>query len=369
MPQRKLKVLIVDDSAAVRTAFSAIIQADPGLELFGVAIDPYQAAERMRLELPDVVLLDLELPKMDGLTFLKKIMAQRPLPVVVCSSHTESGSQAAIKALEAGAAEVLAKPSLSTLVARAEAAIRIGEALRAAVTSSKFGVGRKLVPILTPGEKLTADAILPSLPPRKVPLTQPIVAIGASTGGTEALLDVLSSLSETAPAIAIVQHMPEHFTLAFAKRLNSICRIEVREAKDGDTMAAGLALIAPGNHHMMLRRSGTTYRVEIVDGPYVSRHRPSVDVLFRSTAQAAGANALGVILTGMGDDGAAGMAEMHAAGARTLAQDEATSVVWGMPREAIEAGGVDKVLPLGRIAIELVTHGSAVGADNSRRLL
>lgn len=358
MPQQELSVLIVDDSSAVRAAFSAIIKADQGLALFGTAGDPFQAVDLMRSSLPDVILLDLELPKMDGLAFLKRIMAQRPLPVVVCSSHTDAGSQSAMKALDLGAAEVLTKPRLDTPVARAEAAVRIGDALRAAVASQTRV--RKRVSVFSPGEKLTADVILPALPPRTVPPTEPIVAIGASTGGTGALQTILTALPATAPAIAIVQHMPEHFTRAFAQRLDSLCQIEVREAVDGDVLHAGLALIAPGNHHMILRRHGSQYRVGIVEGPYVGRHRPSVDVLFRSTAQAAGRNALGIILTGMGDDGAACMAELHAAGARTLAQDEATSVVYGMPREAVAAGGVSAVLPLERFATEIEAHGASL---------
>lgn len=358
MSQPQLSVLIVDDSAAVRAAFSAIIKADQGLALFGTAGDPFQAADLMRSGLPDVILLDLELPKMDGLAFLKRIMVQRPLPVVVCSSHTDSGSRSAMKALDLGAAEVLTKPRLDTPVARAEAAVRIGDALRAAVASR--AVARKRVPVFSPGEKLTADVVLPAVPPRPVPPTEPIVAIGASTGGTGALQSILTALPKTAPAIAIVQHMPEHFTRAFAQRLDSLCQVEVREAVDGDTLHAGLVLIAPGNHHMLLRRHGSQYRVGIVEGPYVGRHRPSVDVLFRSTAQAAGRNALGIILTGMGDDGAACMVEMHAAGARTLAQDEASCIVYGMPREAVAAGGVDSVLPLGRFASEIEAHGASL---------
>ena len=351
MSQQHLSVLIVDDSAAVRAALSSIVKSDPGLTLFGLAGDPFQAVDLMRSGLPDVILLDLELPKMDGLAFLKRIMAQCPLPVVVCSSHTESGSKSAMKALDLGAAEVLSKPRLDTPVARAEAAVRIGDALRAAVSSQPLQ--KKRVAAMSLGEKLTADVILPALPPRSAPQTEPIVAIGASTGGTNALQAILTALPETSPAIVIVQHMPEHFTRAFAQRLDSLCQIEVREAVDGDAPRKGLALIAPGNHHMLLRRQGTQYRVGITDGPYVGRHRPSVDVLFRSTAQAAGRNALGIILTGMGDDGAACMVEMHAAGARTLAQDEATSVVFGMPKEAIAAGGVDSVVPLQRFASEI----------------
>lgn len=365
MQKPGLSVLVVDDSAAVRSAFSAIIRADPGLSLFGTAGDPFQAADLMRSALPDVVLLDLELPRMDGLTFLKRIMAQRPLPVVVCSSHTEAGSQSAMKALDSGAAEVLAKPRLDTPTARSEAAMRIGDALRAAVSSR--APGRKQVSLFAPGEKLTADAILPPMPSRGIPRTDPVVVIGASTGGTHALEKVLTALPASAPAIAIVQHMPEHFTRAFAQRLDGLCRISVREAADGDVLRPGLALIAPGNHHMLLRRQAGTYHVTIAEGPYVCRHRPSVDVLFRSAAQAAGANALGIILTGMGDDGAACLAEMRAAGARTLAQDEETSVVYGMPKEAVAAGGVDRVLPLGSIAPEIEAHGQVAAAPARAR--
>jgi two-component system chemotaxis response regulator CheB len=363
MQKSGFSVLVVDDSSAVRSAFSAIIKADPGLTLFGKAADPFQAVDLMRESLPDVILLDLELPKMDGLTFLKRIMSQRPLPVVVCSSHTEAGSQSAMKALELGAAEVFAKPRLDSPAARTEAAMRIGDALRAAVTSRS--PGRRAI-AMSPGEKLTADAVLPRLPPRPVPQTEPIVVIGASTGGTQALQQILVDLSPTAPAIAITQHMPEHFTRAFAQRLDALCRIDVREASEGDLLRPGLALIAPGNHHMLLRRQGGSYRVSIVDGPCVSRHRPSVDVLFRSAAQSAGANALGIILTGMGDDGAACMAELRARGARTLAQNEETCVVFGMPREAHAAGGVDRMLPLDNFAREIEAHGLNGASTASR---
>tara|TARA_R110000850_G_scaffold148481_1_gene270730 strand:+ start:282 stop:1388 length:1107 start_codon:yes stop_codon:yes gene_type:complete len=360
MPNREINVLVVDDSATVRSAFSSIIRSDPGLKLFGTAADPFIAVNRMKSGLPDVILLDLELPNMDGLTFLKKIMAQRPMPVVVCSSYTEAGSQGALKALDLGAAEVLAKPHLDSQLARAEAAMLIGDALRAAVSSYKDLSGRKPVSLFSPGEKFTADVILPYRKPKQVPSTLPIVAIGASTGGTEALREVLTALTESAPAIAVVQHMPQDFTRAFASRLNSLCQINVREAQDGDMMMQGTALIAPGNKHLMLRRSGTSYRVDIVEGSYVSRHRPSVDVLFRSVAQAAGGNALGIIMTGMGDDGAAGMAEMQAAGARTLAQDEASSVVWGMPGSAVQAGGVDRIVALTKVFKEIESHGAAL---------
>ncbi|SOC15996.1 two-component system chemotaxis response regulator CheB [Rhodobacter sp. JA431] len=357
MSAAPLNVLIVDDSAAIRSAFASIVREDPGLSLMGAAADPYEAAKMMRDTLPDVMLLDLELPKMDGLTFLRKIMSQRPLPVVVCSSHTESGSQAMIKALESGAAEVLAKPRFDSPEARREAAIRLGDALRAAVAARK---GRKMRPdALSPGEKFTADVILPYREPVAVPQTAPLIAIGASTGGTEALREVLTALPADAPGIVIVQHMPEAFTGAFARRLDGLCQITVKEAETGDTVAPGLALIAPGNRHMVLRRVGRGYQVSLLDGPYVTRHRPSVDVLFRSTAQQAGANALGIILTGMGSDGAAGMLEMYQNGARTIAQDEATCVVYGMPREAFEMGGAERQLPLGAIPAQITSFTGA----------
>lgn len=360
-----LRVMVVDDSASIRSAFSAIISADPGLSLMAAAPDAFVAVERMRQELPDVILLDLEMPRMDGLTFLKKIMSQRPLPVVVCSSHTEAGSEAMMKALEIGATEVLAKPRLDTSVARQEAAVRIGDALRAAVQSRQSG-GKRARPsaALAPGEKLLADVILPPLPPRQVPVTEPIIVIGASTGGIDALKLLLEALPAHAPPVVIVQHMPEHFTLAFARRLNTICTVSIHEAKDGDPLLPGHVLIAPGNYHMLVRRVSGSYRVNILDGPCVSRHRPSVDVLFRSAAQAAGANAMGIILTGMGDDGARCLAEMRAAGAHTIAQDEASCVVFGMPKEAIARGGAAKVLPLSQIAAEVSNfverHGGAV---------
>ncbi len=351
-----LRVMVVDDSASIRSAFSAIIAADPGLSLLAAAPDAFVAVEKMRQELPDVILLDLEMPKMDGLTFLRKIMAQRPIPVVVCSSHTDTGSEAMMKALEIGAAEVLSKPKLDTPVARQEAAVRIGDALRAAAQSRMPASPRRARPsaALAPGEKLLADVILPPLPPRQVPATEPLIVIGASTGGIDALKLLLEALPAHAPPVVIVQHMPEHFTLAFARRLNTLCTVTIDEAKDGDTLQAGHVLIAPGNYHMLVRRVSASYRVSIVDGPCVSRHRPSVDVLFRSAAQAAGANAMGIILTGMGDDGARCLAEMRAAGAHTVAQDEASCIVFGMPKEAIARGGAAKIMPLTQIASEIM---------------
>ncbi|WP_210528360.1 protein-glutamate methylesterase/protein-glutamine glutaminase [Rubellimicrobium arenae] len=350
--------MIVDDSASVRAGLKSILASDPNIEVVATAGDPFEAADRLRETVPDVMLLDIEMPRMDGLTFLGKIMAQRPLPVVICSSHSEVGSRNAVRALELGAAEVICKPSMATAAQRQDAQMRVCDAIHAAAqTRSK---ARTTVPRpLQPGPKHTADVILPAARPNspKPPRTAPIVAIGASTGGTEALATILRELPVDAPPVVIVQHMPERFTAAFAQRLDGLCRVRVSEAVTGDQLSPGTVLIAPGDHHLLLRRQGLAYRVEVIDGPYVARHRPSVDVLFRSFAQAAGFNALGLLLTGMGDDGARGLLEMKEAGARTAAQDEATSVVFGMPREALRLGGADRALPLGRMCNEIVTWG------------
>jgi two-component system chemotaxis response regulator CheB len=353
-----IKVMIVDDSASIRRGLKILLSADPDIEVISAVGDPFEAAEQMRDAVPDVMLLDIEMPRMDGLTFLGKIMAQRPLPVIICSSFSEAGSRTAMRALELGAAEVIGKPSLGTSQERQEAQIRVCDAVRAAAQARR--TSRPLAPrTLQPGPKHTADVILPPPLPNaaRVPRTAPLVAIGASTGGTEALAAVLRELPADAPPVVIVQHMPERFTTAFAQRLDGLCRIRVAEAASGDALRPGQALIAPGDHHLVLRRMGSTYQVEVLDGPYVARHRPSVDVLFRSVAQAAGGNALGILLTGMGDDGARGLLEMKQAGARTLAQDEATSVVFGMPREALRMGATDRALPLDKFAGEIVSWG------------
>ena len=357
----KIRVLIVDDSASVRTTLSQIISADPQLEVMGTAADPYVAVERIRQEVPDVMFLDIELPRMDGLTFLRKIMSQRPIPVVICSSLAESGSETLMQALEAGAVDVVTKPRVDTAQFLQESAMRICDAAKAAAHAKVRGI-KKAAPPLNVEAKLTADAVIPPLSDHRrasliasLPSTEPIVSIGASTGGTEALREVLEALPATSPAILIVQHMPEKFTAAFAQRLNSSCAVSVKEAEDGDLVQAGRVLIAPGNRHLRLVRTGPRYTVSIVDGPHVSRHRPSVDVLFRSTAQAAGRNALGMLLTGMGDDGARGLLEMRQMGSPTVAQDEETSVVFGMPKEAIALGAAGKVLPLERMAAEILT--------------
>jgi len=362
---RKIRVLIVDDSAAVRTTLSDIIASDPELEVMATAADPYIAVERIRAEVPDVIFLDIELPRMDGITFLRKLMSQRPIPVVICSSHAGEGSDTLIEALEAGAVDVVSKPRVDTAQFLHDSRVRICEAARSAAHARLKGRVRPPAPKLAVERKLTADAVIPQRSAARaasaaasMPTTAPVICIGASTGGTEALRDVLEALPVTTPGIVIVQHMPERFTAAFARRLNGICQMQVKEAEDGDVVEAGRVLIAPGNHHMTLQRSGSRYTVGIVDGPHVSRHRPSVDVLFRSAAYAAGKNALGIILTGMGDDGARGLLEMKQAGAATLAQDEESSIVFGMPKEAIALGAADKVVSLHRVATEITTYAA-----------
>ena len=352
--QERVRVLIVDDSAVVRETLAEILSSDREIEVMATAGDPYIAAERMRLHAPDVITLDIEMPRMDGLTFLQKLMAQHPIPVVICSSLAAEGCETTLKALEYGAVDIIQKPRLGTKLFLEESRIHICDAVKAA---AKVRRGRPTNnparPLIQP--KLTADAIIP-MPKTDAMLqtTERVVAVGASTGGTEALRVFLEALPSDTPGIVIVQHMPEMFTGAFARRLDGLCAASIKEAVDGDTVVRGRALIAPGNRHTLLKRSGARYYVEVREGPLVCRHRPSVDVLFRSVARYAGRNAVGVIMTGMGDDGAHGMAEMKAAGAQTIAQDEATSVVFGMPKEAIKRGVVDHVLPLERIAGEVL---------------
>ncbi|MBW1960215.1 MAG: chemotaxis response regulator protein-glutamate methylesterase [Deltaproteobacteria bacterium] len=345
--KRNIKVLVVDDSALVRQTLAEILSSDPEIKVMATASDPYAAAEKIRCQLPDVITLDVEMPRMDGITFLEKIMSQHPIPVVICSSVAGKGSENALKALEYGAIEIIEKPKLGTKQFLYESKIRICDTVKAAARA-------RLKPISTRSKvapKLTADAVLPEPHTSSViKTTEKVVAVGASTGGTEALRVFLEALPPDAPGTVIVQHMPENFTTAFAKRLDGICQVTVKEAQDDDTVVRGRALIAPGNRHMLLKRSGARYCVELKDGPLVCRHRPSVDVLFRSAARYAGLNAVGVIMTGMGDDGARGMLEMKQAGAFTIAQDEKTCVVFGMPQEAIKLNAVDKVLPLESIA-------------------
>jgi two-component system chemotaxis response regulator CheB len=375
---RIIRVLIVDDSASVRTTLSDIISADPELEVMATAADPYVAVERIRQEVPDVMFLDIELPRMDGITFLRKIMSQRPIPVVICSSLAQDGSDAFMQALEAGAVDVVAKPRVDTAQFLQESRMRICDAAKAAAHAKMRGLSKASPTLRAPSPdvkveaKLTADAILPPISDARresliarLPVTEPLVAIGASTGGTEALREVLEALPADSPPILIVQHMPEKFTTAFARRLDSTCAVRVKEAEDGDLVQSGQVLLAPGNLHMLLVRNGSRYTVKVEEGPHVSRHRPSVDVLFRSVAQAAGRNAMGMILTGMGDDGARGLLEMRQMGSLTLAQDEATSVVFGMPKEAIQRGAAVRTLPLSKMAGEIVSFGRKAAASGA----
>jgi two-component system chemotaxis response regulator CheB len=352
MSKPKIRVLIVDDSAVVRQTLADVLSADPGIEVIGTASDPFVAAERMSQQIPDVITLDIEMPHMDGLTFLQKIMSQHPIPVVICSTLAENGAQSTLKALEYGAVEIIAKPRLGTRQFLEESRVILCSAVKAAAAARIHGPR----PCSTVEPKLNADAILSRARGAMLETTEKVVVIGASTGGTEALRAFLEVLPLDAPGIVIVQHMPEVFTRAFANRLDGLCQISVKEAETNDTVLRGRALIAPGNRHVLLKRSGARYYVEIKDGPLVCRHRPSVDVLFRSAARYAGKNAVAVILTGMGDDGARGMLEMKEAGAVTIAQDEETSVVFGMPNEAIKLGGVDKILPLQAISGSVLTH-------------
>jgi two-component system, chemotaxis family, protein-glutamate methylesterase/glutaminase len=351
---KKVKVLIVDDSALVRQTLHEILSSDPRIEVIGLATDPYNAAEKIQETVPDVITLDVEMPRMDGLTFLKKIMSQHPIPVVICSSLAGKNTETAFKALEYGAVEVIHKPALGTKQMLQESSTLLCDVVVAASrTKAKKISGTAETSLVQP--KLSADVIIAKAKPDAVlQTTEKVVAVGASTGGTEALKVFLEALPRDCPGIVIVQHMPEGFTAAFSKRLDSLCRISVKEAVNNDTVLPGHALIAPGNHHLLLKRSGARYFVEIKDGPLVSRHRPSVDVLFRSTARYAGRNAIGVIMTGMGDDGARGMLEMKEAGSYTIAQNEESCIVFGMPHEAIKLGGVDKVMSLESIPAEIM---------------
>lgn len=344
--RRKYRVLVVDDSAVVRQVMTDLISSDPELEVMGAAGDPFAAAQLIQKNKPDVITLDVEMPRMDGVTFLRKIMSQHPIPVVICSSLVGANTETLNRVLEAGAVDVICKPQVGIRDFLEESRIRICDAVKGAAQAR---LGRlQDQPIAA---KLTADAMLPApLNRAMAKTTERIIAVGASTGGTEAVRIFLESMPMDCPPIVVVQHMPEGFTAAFARRLDSLCAVSVREATQGDRLLRGYALIAPGNRHTMLNRSGATYTVDVREGPLVQRHRPSVDVLFRSVARFAGGNAIGVIMTGMGDDGARGLKEMRDAGARTLGQDEASCVVYGMPKEAMRHGGVEEEMSLERLA-------------------
>jgi two-component system chemotaxis response regulator CheB len=347
---KKIKVLVIDDSALVRQTLVSLLSSDPHLEVIGSAADPFIAVEKIKNEVPDVITLDIEMPKMDGLTFLKKLMTQHPIPVVVISTLTEKGTQTALRALEYGAIEIIAKPKINTKGSLENSKIELIDKIKAASNAFIKRKTRKQLQKIEVTPKLSADVIL-----RKergsslLQTTETVIAVGASTGGTEALRVLLQAFPADSPGILVVQHMPELFTKQFSIRLNTLCQITVKEAKNGDRVLRGQALIAPGGKHLVLKRSGAFYFVVIMDGPLVNRHKPSVNVLFRSVAQIAGKNAIGVIMTGMGDDGAAGLLEMKEAGGKTIAQDEASCVVFGMSREAIALGAVDYVLPLDEI--------------------
>jgi two-component system chemotaxis response regulator CheB len=338
----------------VRQVVTNLLVADPEIEVMAAVADPILAIARMKVEWPDVIVLDIEMPRMDGITFLKKVMAEKPTPVVICSTLAAAGTQTAMAALAAGAVSIITKPKIGLKQFLEDDSEDIISAVKSAAHAN--------IKVLHATVKNTADVILSATDKHSAMIhtTERVVALGTSTGGTQALEVVLTGLPRVTPGIVIVQHMPELFTAAFAERLNSLCQIEVKEAKNNDRVINSRALIAPGGKHMLLRRTGAQYYVEVMDGPLVNRHRPSVDVLFRSVAKCAGANALGVIMTGMGDDGAAGLAEMRKAGARTVAQDEASCVVYGMPKEAVKRGGVEKTVPLIAIGREIMQQLSGV---------
>ncbi len=364
----QIKVLIVDDSAVVRQVMSQVLAKDPQIRIIGVAQDPIIASEKMALEWPDVIVLDVEMPRMDGITFLRQLMASRPVPVVICSTLTEKGAETTMQALAAGAVCYVTKPKLGLKDFISESAAELIKSVKTAAHAKPRSIPNPSLPNIktlsaahaTDTHALGGAAHLMGQDRHHQAnqhslgrTTEKVIAIGTSTGGTQALEVVLTALPRVCPGIVIVQHMPEKFTAMFASRLDSICQIEVKEAKHGDHVIPGRALIAPGGLHMRLVKNGAYYQVDVLDGPPMNRHKPSVDMLFKSVASAAGKNALGIIMTGMGDDGARGLREMHDVGAKTIAQDEASCVVFGMPKEAIKLGAVDLELPLEQIAGEI----------------
>lgn len=336
----KIKVLIVDDSAVVRNILSEALASDSNIEVVGTAADPYIAREKIVQLKPDVITLDVEMPRMDGITFLKKLMKAKPMPVVMVSSLTQHGAETSVAAMEAGAIDIVAKPKMDVKRGLSDLRVEIVDKVKAAA-QVKMSVHKARLSAAPSKPKLVSSAMIKT--------TDKVVAIGSSTGGTEALKDVLSRMPVGSPGVMVVQHMPEGFTKAFADRLNSLSPMQIMEAKNGDSVIPGRVLIAPGHSHMMCKRSGARYYVDVRSGPLVMRHRPSVEVLFTSVAKYVGPNAVGVMLTGMGGDGAPAMAQMRKAGAYNIAQDEKTCVVFGMPKEAIKLGGVNKVVPLDRI--------------------
>lgn len=358
--REKINVLIVDDSAVVRQVLSGLLDRAPDITVMAAVADPIFAMERMKQCWPDVIVLDVEMPRMDGITFLKKIMSQRPTPVVVCSTLTQEGADTTMQALSAGAAAVVCKPTLGLKTFLQDSSSDLLSVVRGVANARvKNLVAHQRPPIVPEQSRRTVRAALAHT-------TERVVAIGTSTGGTQALEAVLTALPGVAPGIVIVQHMPERFTAMFAERLDKICQIQVREAQSNDRVLPGRALIAPGGRHMRMRRDGAYYYVDVIDGPPVNRHRPSVDVLFSSVAKAAGVNAAGFIMTGMGGDGAGGLLEMRTAGACTIAQDEETCVVFGMPAAAIARGAVESVLPLEELANEIMCFAARPQAVHAR---
>lgn len=346
-----INVMIIDDSAVVRSTLTELISTESDIHILATAADPYIAAKKLQEVVPDVIILDIEMPRMDGLTFLKKLMAQHPIPVIICSSKSEKGSLNALNALEYGAIDIIEKPHVGTKKFLEDSREQICDSIRAASKVKDIKVIKSI--IATP--KLNADVIIrKSNITKSIDTTEKLIVVGASTGGTVALKSFLEELPIDTPGVVIVQHMPEKFTAAFAKRLNETCKVTVKEAENNESVLRGTVLIAPGNMHVLLKRSGSRYYVELKDGPLVSRHRPSVDVLFRSTARYAGKNAVGVIMTGMGDDGSEGLKEMKDAGSYTIAQDEKSCVVFGMPGEAIKRDAQCIILPLDKIASHIL---------------
>lgn len=361
------RVLIVDDSALIRKILSEILSSDPGIEVVGTANDPYVAREKIKEFDPDVITLDVEMPRMDGLTFLANLMRLRPMPVVMISSLTEKGAEVTLRALEIGAVDFLAKPATGgelridsyaeEVIAKVKAASRARVRPRSPEADASPDGGRERAhgsALKAPEAKQSADVILPKLQPVRGKMGEKLIAIGASTGGTEAIREVLQALPGDCPPIVIVQHIPAAFSASFARRTDSVCELTVKEVEDGERIQRGYAYIAPGSHHFYIERRASSYTARLSDGPPVNRHRPAVDVLFRSVAQNAGPKAVGVVLTGMGDDGAAGLKEIREAGGRTLVQDERSCVVYGMPKEAVAVGAAEAVVPLDRIARTIV---------------
>ena len=366
MMKERIKVMIVDDSAVVRKVITEVLEQDHSIKVIATASDPIFAMRHLEKQLPDVIVLDVEMPRMDGITFLRKLMSENPIPVIICSSLTEKNADTTMQAMAAGAVDILTKPKIGLKAFIQDERLQFIHAVKSAANVNiaklkRYKSAETVAPVKKVEKKNTADVIIAPANHTIKTTTDRLVAIGTSTGGTQALEEILTHLPRVSVGIVIVQHMPEKFTQAFASRLNSVCEIEVLEARNGDRVIPGRALIAPGGRHMILKRNGAQYVVEVMDGPLVNRHRPSVDVLFRSVAKHAGKNAMGIIMTGMGDDGANGLLEMHEEGSVTIAQDEHSCIVFGMPKEAIKKGGVSKVVTLSDIADEIIRYGH--GAD------